>query len=125
MCCWSVGLVQRKLEAAGLTTISLSYIPDLTASVGVPRLAAVEHPSGITVGMPGDCAGQMAVLRATLDALVKIETPGTVVHLPMAWTEPATKLSLHPPQQPPISQYIVRHLWDLPRLLRRDPPDCP
>ena len=122
MCCWSVGLVQREIEAAGFSTIALSHIPDLTASCGVPRLAAIERPSGVGFGAPGDSAGQSAVLRATLDALAQIDAPGTVVPLPFAWQEPAEKLNLHPTQQPPIVQYITRHVWDLPRLLRRDPP---
>ena len=118
-----MGLVQRKIEAAGFSTITLSHIPDLTASSGVPRLAAIERPGGVNVGMPGDGAGQMAVLRATLDALARIKTPGTVVNLPFVYEEPATKLDLHPPQQPPITQYITRHVWDVARLLRRNPPD--
>lgn len=117
-----MGLVQREIEAAGLATISLSFIPELTASAGVPRVAAIEHPSGLNVGLAGDHDGQMAVLRATLQALVEISTPGMVRHLPFVWQEPAEKLRLHPPQTPPISQYLVRHPWDLPRFLRCDPP---
>ncbi len=118
-----MGLVQRKIEAAGFSTVALSHIPDLTASCGVPRLAAIERPGGVNVGMPGDGAGQMAVLRATLDALVQIKTPGEVINLPFVYEDPAPKLNLHPPQQPPITQYITKHLWDLPRLLRRNPPE--
>jgi hypothetical protein len=123
VCCWSVGLVQRRIEAAGFTTISLSWIPDLTASTGAPRIAAIEHPPGLTVGTPGDHDGQMAVLRAALQALVDMSAAGSVSHLPFSWVEPVPKLDLHPPKTPPISQYLVRHPWDFPRFLRRDPPD--
>jgi D-proline reductase (dithiol) PrdB len=69
VCCWSVGLVQCEMEAAGFSTISLSMIPEPTASTGAPRIAAVEHPFGLTLGSPGDVGGQLAVLRATLKAL--------------------------------------------------------
>ena len=80
-----MGLVQREIEAAGFTTIILSPIADLTASLSVPRVAAIEYPCGRTFGQPGDAAGQMAVLRATLDALAAIDAPGAVVNLPFEW----------------------------------------
>jgi hypothetical protein len=108
-----------------MTTITLSWIPDLTASVGVPRLAAIEAPGGCNVSLPGDHERQMAVLRATLQALAGMSTPGSVKQLPFAWQEPVEKLNIHPPQPPPISQYLVRHIWALPRFMRRDPPDRP
>ena len=119
-----MGLVQRAIEAANVTTISLSHIPTLTASVGVPRLVGIERPSGLNVGLPGDQAGQMAVLRATLDALAEMSEPGMLINLPFEWVEPAEKLNVHPPKTPPIGQYIVRHPWALPRLLQRNP-GCP
>lgn len=108
---------------AGLTTIALSNIPLLTASVGVPRLVGVETPGGMNVGLPGDYAGQMAVLRATLKALVESSVPGTVKHLPFEWVDPEEKLPLHPLQPPPIAQYITKRPWALLRLLQRNPPD--
>jgi hypothetical protein len=117
-----VGLVQRSLEAAGFSTITLSFIPDLTASVGVPRLVGIEHPAGVPFGMPGDRTGQAAILRATLDALVQMHTPGERIDLPVTWVEPAPEVSFQPPETPPIGQYLRRHIWDLPRFLRRDPP---
>jgi len=97
MCCWSVGLVQREIEAAGLSTISLSMIPEVTASAGAPRIAAIEHPFGVTLGRPGDAAGQLAVLRAALHAMEGMAEPGGVVHLPFEWTS-SEKLALGPPR---------------------------
>jgi hypothetical protein len=118
-----VGLVQRQIEAAGFTTITLSNIPDLTASVGAPRTAAIEHPFGLNVGLPGDAAGQRAVLRATLGAIPAMDKPGSIQNLPFEWIEPAEKLNTHPSQLPPISQYIIRHPWAVARLINRNPPD--
>jgi hypothetical protein len=54
---------------------------ELTASVGVPRIAAIEHPSGMTLGLPGDETRQLGVLRA----LEEVSRPGTVVNLPFEW----------------------------------------
>ncbi|MCA9875736.1 MAG: hypothetical protein KC441_18825 [Anaerolineales bacterium] len=66
----------------------------------------------------------MEILRATLQALESIATPGTAVHLPISWTEPTRKPRLHPPQAPPISKYLIKHPWLFPRLLTRDIPPC-
>jgi hypothetical protein len=114
--------VQREIEAAGFTTITLSPVPDLTASVSVPRIAAIEYPLGRTLGQPGDAAGQMDVLRATLAALRAIEVPGGIVELPFKWPEPPSQVHNDPPVAPPIARYLARHPWFLPRLLSRNVP---
>lgn len=106
---------------AGFSTISLSMIPALTASAGAPRVAAIEHPFGVTLGRAGDAAGQLAVLRAALRAMEEITEPGGVVHLPFKWTS-TDKLSFDPPAAPPIAHYLMRHPWALPRFLNRTPP---
>jgi hypothetical protein len=117
-----VGLVQREIEAAGFSTITLSCIPDLTSAVGVPRLAAIEHPLGYLLGQPGDAEGQMAALRATLQALAEMTTPGSVSHLPFEWPASVRRLSARPPKTPPISKYLLRHPWLVPNLLSRQVP---
>jgi len=123
VCCWSVGLVQRELEAAGFSTIILTPVPDVTASVSVPRIAAIEYPLGRTLGQPGDAAGQMAVLEATLQALENIQAPGGIVHLPFEWLEAPKEVRNSPPEDPPIARYLARHPWFLPRLLNRNVPE--
>ena len=122
MCCWSVGLVQREIEAAGFTTITLTPVPDLTASVSTPRIAAIEYPLGCTLGQPCDSAGQMAVLEATLHALETIHTPGEIVHLPFEWPEAPKDVRNSPPEDPPIARYLARNPWFLPRLLSHNVP---
>ncbi len=108
------------MEAAGFTTINLTPIPDLTASVSVPRIAAIEYPLGRTLGQPCDTDGQMAVLEATLQALEAIRTPGEIVHLPFEWPEPPKAVKNHPAEDPPIARYLARNPWFLPRLLSRN-----
>jgi hypothetical protein len=114
--------VQRELEAAGFITITLTPVPDLTASVSVPRIAAIEYPLGRTLGQPCDAPGQMAVLEATLQALESIQTSGGIVHLPFEWPESPKEVQVHPPEDPPIARYLVRNPWFLPRLLTRSVP---
>jgi D-proline reductase (dithiol) PrdB len=115
--------VQRAIEEAGISTITLSSIPELTGAVGVPRLAAIERPLGYLLGRPGDAAGQTAVLRATLGAAETMREPGSVVDLPFSWPETGQRLSAKPPQVPPIVRYLMRHPWHIPNFLAREVPD--
>jgi D-proline reductase (dithiol) PrdB len=118
-----VGLVQRAIEAAGISTITLSTIPDFTASVGVPRIAAIEHPLGRPFGQAGDAEGQRAVLRATLRALADIDTPGGRVDLPFEWPQPPGKARSEARQMPPIASLMMRKPWLLARFIAGDIPD--
>jgi len=89
-------------------------------TVGVPRIAAIEHPFGLTLGLPGDAARQLAVLRAALQALEEVSQPSTVVNLPFEWNS-GEKLNIHPPETPPIARFLRRHPWYVPRFLSRTP----
>lgn len=113
-----MGLVAREIEAAGFSTIVLSPLPEWTAAVGAPRIAAIEHPFGQTVGAPGDAAGQTAVLRAALGALADIAAPGTVRHLPFRWAGPEPEEG----PEPPIVGAIKKRPWLYRKLLAGDIP---
>jgi len=118
-----VGLLQREIEAAGFTTICLSIIADLTASVSAPRIAAIEHPFSLTMGYPGDRETQLAVLQATLKALVEMETPGELRHLPFEWPEHLADVASGPPESPPITNYLMKHPLQFKKLLTRGFPE--
>jgi D-proline reductase (dithiol) PrdB len=122
VCNWSVGLVQREIEAAGMATISLSNIPELTAAVGAPRIAGIEYPFGRTVGMPGDAEGQRAVVRATLQALTEIEEPGVRVDLPFEWPESPKEASAPLDEKPPIVKHLAKHITQVRNFMNRDIP---
>lgn len=117
-----MGLVQREIEAAGIVTVTLSTIPELTESVGVPRIAAIEYPIGRSFGRPGDADGQRAVLRAALRVAETAAAPGTVVALPFEWPDPPSRSRSIPAEPPPITKLLKKKPWLLPRLLNRDPP---
>jgi hypothetical protein len=91
--------------------------------VSVPRIAAIEYPLGRTLGQPGDRAGQISVLEATLRALEKIQTPGEIVHLPFEWPETPREVQNKPHIDPPIGRYLVKNPWFLPKLLSRSAPE--
>ena len=101
------------LEASGIPTVALSMIPDLTRSVGVPRLAGISYPMGRPLGRPHDADGQRSVLRATLEVLPAAQAPDTYVELPFAWPEsPAQARNAsrdRPP--PPIVELLTKKPW--------------
>lgn len=117
-----MGLVQREIEAAGISTIALSPMPDVTASVSAPRVAAIAYPLGRNFGQPGDVGGQTAVLRATLQALETIEQPGTVYHLPFEWPQAPKEARAEPAESPPIVKAIIRRPWLYRNLVAGDIP---
>ena len=97
--------------------MTLSWMPDLTRRVGVPRLAGISYPSSRPLGRPGDADGQRAVLRATLALLESAAGPDHYVELPFEWPETraqAINAAKTPPS--PIAQLLARKPWLLPRL---------
>lgn len=110
-----MGLAQRQVEAAGISTVALSMVPDLTAVWGAPRVAAIDFPFGRPLGQPHDAATQRAVLAATLDVFRDAERPVTVIHLPFRWPETADATHWHPKEPSPIIQLLGRD----PTLFRR------
>ena len=111
------------MEMAGLATVTLSPIPDLTASVGVPRVAGISYPLGRTFGRPGDIEGQKDVLRATLRVVETADAPGTIVDLPFEWPETPSHVKATSSAEPPIATLLKHKPWLLPKLFSREPPD--
>ena len=61
-----MGLVSRVVEAAGIPTVTLNMIWVYHRLIGMPRVAAIEHPFGRPYGDVGDVETQAGVLRAAL-----------------------------------------------------------
>ncbi len=119
-----MGLAAREIETAGLTTVCLSMLPEFTASVGAPRVAALAYPFSQPIGRAGDADGQRAVLRAALAVATRASRPGAVERLPFEW--PAdVRAHQHPRTPPPIVALLTRKPWLLLRLIRGDFPDEP
>jgi len=97
-----VGLVARVIEAAGIPTVTLNMIWPFQRSIGMPRVAAIEHPFGRPYGDVGDAETQRAVVRAALDVAVAATEPGRVEHLPFVWHEEPKETKWHPAEASPI-----------------------
>lgn len=101
-----MGLVARVIEAAGIPTVTLNMIWAYQRLVGMPRVAAIEHPFGRPFGDVGDQATQRAVLRAALHTFETAREPGHVEHLPFVWPEPPGETRWHPAEPSPIIAWI-------------------
>lgn len=77
-------------------------------AVGMPRVAAIEHPFGRPYGDVGDAETQTSVLRAALAVFESAQEPGTLVHLPHEWHEPAADTKWHPAEPSPIIAMIKK-----------------
>ena len=97
-----MGLVARVIEAAGIPTVTLNMLWPLQRAIGMPRVAAIEHPFGRPYGDVGDADTQRAVLRAALAVFESAKTPGHVEHLPFVWHEEPKQTKWHPAEPSPI-----------------------
>lgn len=85
MCHRSVGLVQNLIEGEGITTISMTAQPHVTAGTGVPRAVYLRFPAGNPVGEAFKTKQQRAILTAGLEAIDIIKKPNTILELPYRW----------------------------------------
>jgi hypothetical protein len=82
-----VGLIQRRIEARGIPTVSISVAKDVTAAVKVPRAIFVPWPMGHHFGVPFHTEIQRKVILAALEAVQMIEQSGTIIELAIPWAE--------------------------------------
>ena len=102
-----MGLVARAVEEAGIPTVTLELIWPFHRIIGIPRVAAVEHPFARPFGDVDDAATQRAVLVAALAVFERAREPGHVEHLPMAWpAQPDERRSWHPAEPSPIAALL-------------------
>ena len=80
-----MGLVQNQVESAGISTISMSVQPHITAAVGVPRAVTLRYPAGNQVGEAGKPIQQRTILSWVLQAAADVQSPGTILELPYRW----------------------------------------
>jgi hypothetical protein len=77
--------VQRAIESVGIPTIIIAALPPVVKQTGTPRAVAPLVPMGANAGAPHNVEQQTAIVKATLEQLEEITTPGTVVPLPFEY----------------------------------------
>ena len=75
MCNQSVGLIQRAIEYAGITTVSLSLLREITERIGPPRALFVPFPLGYPLGEPDNPTLQTRVMMAAFALLGRNDIP--------------------------------------------------
>jgi hypothetical protein len=75
MCNQSVGLIQRAIEYAGITTVSISLLREITEQIAPPRALFVPFPLGYPLGNPDDPELQKRVMRAAFALLSRTDVP--------------------------------------------------
>ncbi|HEX9205653.1 MAG TPA: hypothetical protein VF853_06975 [Candidatus Deferrimicrobiaceae bacterium] len=76
-----MGLVQRAIEAAGVPTVSVTMLPEMTRKVGVPRAVRVGFPLGHPFGFPGEALPQRRILSEMARLAADARAPGTLLDL--------------------------------------------
>ena len=79
-----MGLIQRSIEAAGIPTVSLSILRDITEKVRPPRALCLRWPFGHPLGEPGNRSQQFTVLHDAFEFLYAA-SPGEIRDLPYPW----------------------------------------
>jgi D-proline reductase (dithiol) PrdB len=102
-----VGLVARVIEAAGIATVTLQLLWAFQRVIGMPRVAAIEHPFARPFGDVSDAATQRVVLVTALAVFALAREPGHVEHLPVRWpSQLDERESWHPAEPSPISALL-------------------
>jgi D-proline reductase (dithiol) PrdB len=70
-----VGLIQSTIEAAGIPSVSISLLWEVTEKVKPPRVLLVDRPLGFPLGYPHEPAVQREILRQALALLPETELP--------------------------------------------------
>jgi D-proline reductase (dithiol) PrdB len=83
----SAALVQREIEAAGITTVAVSLCRDITYQLQAPRAVALRFPFGNPFGSFMDAPMQARILRDSLSLIDSVKTPGEIAALPYDWVK--------------------------------------
>lgn len=75
MCNQSVGLIQRAVEATGISTTSITLDESITKRVKPPRALSVPYRFGYPLGEPNNPELQHAIIAEALALLADEGTP--------------------------------------------------
>ena len=77
--------MQRAIEAAGISTVSISLYRQVTAKLRVSRALALRFPFGFPLGIAFDREFQRRMIFHGLEVLQDVKEPGTIIDLPYRW----------------------------------------
>lgn len=71
MCHQSVGLIQSIIEKAGIPTVSVTMLREVTERVAPPRALFVDLPFGYPLGAPNDATLQRRIILSAFELLAE------------------------------------------------------
>ena len=84
-CNQTAAIVSRELEAAGLSTVTLSTVRELTEQIRAPRPLFINFPFGRTLGPAHAVALQRSIMDDVVAALRERDRAGRMRSLPYVW----------------------------------------
>ena len=75
MCNQTVGLIQGALEDAGIASVSLTLLGEVTRKVKPPRALFVPFPLGYPLGKPQEPALQRRIILESFELLQSCDLP--------------------------------------------------
>jgi hypothetical protein len=105
-----VPVLARPIERAGIPTVLVTMMPDVSEWLLAPRIVGVEFPFGHSFGMPGDDGMHRAVLETALRVLSGASAVGTRVDVDIAW--PVSRGEAYKSWQPAEPSPIVKMLLE-------------
>jgi D-proline reductase (dithiol) PrdB len=84
-CNQTAAIVSRALEAAGVSTVTLTTVREVTEQIRVPRPLFINFPFGRTLGPPHAVALQRSIMDDVLGAFRTMDRAGRLRALPYAW----------------------------------------
>lgn len=80
-----MGLLQRAIETAGMSTIGISLQKEVTLKVKPPRAFFLRYPFGHPMGEAFQIQQQRTILLQALRALETLKEPGTILEPGYTW----------------------------------------
>lgn len=75
MCNQSVGLIQRAIEYAGVTTVSISLLREITEKIRPPRALFVPYRLGYPLGEANNAILQSCIMQSAFALLQRNDVP--------------------------------------------------
>lgn len=72
-----MGLIQSIIEAAGIPTVSISLLREVTVKVDPPRVLYTDYPLGYPLGEPCNPSLQRRILAQAMELLLEADLPAS------------------------------------------------
>lgn len=103
-------MLARLIESLGITTVTVTMMPELALKMRAPRVVGVEFPFGHSFGTPHNDELMLKVSRAACEALEEAGEPGYRLDVDAEWPVPleVAYKSWHPPKPSPIVAQLLK-----------------